>query len=117
MHGHSLITFISNMTGLIFTHSTFLKHLYYAQPREREFLIEGILPNQIRAISYLAERILNGSLTINRIHQYKLRQYKNTIRVLANQRISVRRKKQTLIAYHKLLPLLIKPILHLLEEQ
>ena len=105
------------MNRRIFQNSAFLIALYYAQPLQRKFMIEFISPDRIRAISNIAIKIVQGRVAVNNIHRQKLRHYKRTIRFLANQRISTNWKKRTLLAFHDVIPLLIKPILHLLDEQ
>jgi len=105
------------MSRRIFQNSAFLKALYYAQPLQRKQMIEHISQDQIRVISDIAEKILQGRLVVNNVHREKLKHYKRTIRFLANQRISTNRKRRTMLAFHNVIPLLIKPILHLLDEQ
>ena len=105
------------MNRRIFQNSVFLKALYYAQPIQRKLMIDFISQEQIRAISDIAEKILRGRLNVNRAHRQKLKHYKRTIRFLANSRISANRKKRTMLTFHDVIPLLIKPILHLLDEQ
>ena len=91
--------------------------LYYAQSLQRKFMIEFISPDQIRAISDIAITIVQGRVAVNNVHRQKRRHYKRTIRFLAYQRISTNREKRTILAFHDVIPLLIKPILHLLDEQ
>ena len=105
------------MNRRIFQNSAFLKSLYYAQPLQRKQMIQFISQDQIRVISDIAEKILQGRLVVNNVHREKLKHYKRTIRFLANQRISTNRKRRTMLAFHDVIPLLIKPILHLLDEQ
>jgi len=105
------------MNRRIFQNSAFLKALYYAQPLQRKQMIQFISQDQIRVISDIAEQILQGRLVVNNVHREKLKHYKRTIRFLANQRVSTNRKRRTMLAFHNVIPLLIKPILHLLDEQ
>jgi hypothetical protein len=98
------------MNRRIFQNSAFLIALYNVQPLQRKF-------HQIRAISDIAIKIVQGRVAVNNVHRQKLRHYKQTIRFLANQRISTNRKKRRMLAFHDVIPLLIKPILHLLDEQ
>ena len=79
-------------------------------------MIEFISQDQIRTISDIAKKILQGRLSVNNIHREKLKHYKRTIRFLANPRIGANRKKRTMLAFHDVIPLLIKPVLHLLDE-
>ena len=115
------------MNRCIFANSAFFKALYYTGPLQRKRMIEHISPDQIEAISKLASKILQGTLVmlkflfipivvLNNRYKEKLKHYKCTIQFLANQRISTNRKKRTMLAFHNVLPKLIKPILHLLDE-
>ena len=101
----------------IFQNSAFLKALYYAQPLHRKLIIEFISQDQMYDISDIAEKILQGRLVVNNVHKEKLKHYKRTIRFLANRRIDGNRKRRTMLAFHDVIPLLIVPILHLLDEQ
>lgn len=105
-----------NMSRRIFQNSAFIKALYHAQPLQRKQMIEYMSQDQIRAISDIASRILQGRLIVNSVHRQKLKHHKRTIRFLASQRISLSRKKQTMLAFHDVIPIIIKPIVHLLDE-
>jgi hypothetical protein len=95
------------MNRRIFQNSTFLIALCYVQLLQRKF-------HQIRAISDIAIKIVQERVAVNKTKTSTLQ---GTNRFLANQRISTNRKKRTMPAFHDVIPLLIKPILHLLDEQ
>ena len=101
----------------IIENSAFLKELYFVSPRRRKEMIEQSSSNQIHAISNIARLIYNGTMTISVQHRRKLRQFRKTIQFLVSGRVSVSRKKRTMLVYHSLIPLLIKPLLNLLDEQ
>lgn len=105
------------MNRHIFQHAAFLKDLYFAEPLERKLIIESMSGDQTDAISNITLLILQGRLVVNNLHKQKLKQYKQTMRCLANPRIGVIRKKRTMQAFHKPLPLLIKSVIHLIDEQ
>ena len=67
-------------------------------------------------MSDIAKNILEGKLVVNYVHRQKLKQYKATIRFSASPRLKTNRKKQTMLVFHNVLPLLIKPVPHLLDE-
>ena len=79
-------------------------------------MVEFITTDQIRALVEIVINILRGRINIHNIHRERLRHYQNVMRSLASRRISVARKKRTFLAFHDLIPLLIQPILHLLDE-
>lgn len=104
------------MNGRIFRNSTFIKTLYFAEPTERKQMIDSMSNDEICAMSDIAKNILNGRLSLTNVHKQKLKQYKRTIRFLASQRINLNRKRRTMLVFHNVIPLLIKPIVHLLDE-
>ena len=79
-------------------------------------MLELMGDDATRVISEIALSMFNGRIIINLKHKEKLKDYKNVIRSLASHRISLTRKKRTLLTFHILIPLLITPILHLLAE-
>ena len=79
-------------------------------------MIEFITNEQMRVLTEIIVKILRGRLIVNAVHREKLKDYQNVIRFLASNRISLVRKKRTLLTFHQLIPLLIKPVLHLLNE-
>jgi len=104
------------MSRRIIQNSAFLKALYYAQPIQRKLMIAFITTEQIKALSEIALKILQGRLILSNAHKEKLKDYSRVIRSLASQRISIGRKKRTLLSFHNWIPLLIKPVLYLLDE-
>jgi len=104
------------MNGRIFRNSAFIKALYYAEPMQRKHMIENMSDDEIRVMSDITENILNGRLSVNNVHKQKLKHYKRIIRFLASQRINLNRKRRTMLVFHNVIPLLIKPIAHLLDE-
>ena len=104
------------MNSRIIQNAAFIKALFYADPLERRQMLRDISLEQIRAISDIAKNILHGRYVIDNTHREKLRQYRSTIRSLASGRISTSRKKRTMLVFHRVIPLLILPILRLLDE-
>jgi hypothetical protein len=64
----------------------------------------------------LATNILRGRINISASYREKLEDYAYVIRSLVSNRISLSRKKRTLMTQHRLIPLLIKPVFYLLDE-
>ena len=52
-----------------------------------------------------------------RSYKKKLRRYKDVIRSLASRHVSRSRKKETLLKFHAVIPLIIKPLLQLLDDE
>lgn len=105
------------MPHRITSFSTFLKFLYYAEPRQRKVLIQSATNEQIEILSEIALNIYRGVLHMSIHHIRKLRPYQLNIRALCSRSIAHRRKKNILVRHPILVPLLIKPILTLLYEQ
>jgi hypothetical protein len=55
-------------------------------------------------------KILHGRIIINLKHKEKLKDYKNVIRSLASHRISLTRKKRTLLTFYILIPILYRSV-------
>jgi hypothetical protein len=104
------------MNRQIIQNSAFLNAIYYSKPTERKRMLDLMGDEETRVICEIALKILHGRIIINLKHKEKLKDYNNVIRSLASHRISLTRKKRTLLTFHNLIPLLIKPILHLLAE-
>ena len=79
-------------------------------------MIEFADREQLKVLCDIAEKILRGRIIIHRVHRQKLKDYKRVIRSLASHRINIERKRNTLLAFHELIPLLIRSIMHLLDE-
>lgn len=105
------------MSRHIIENFAFLKALYYAEPLQRKLMIDLITIKKVQAFSEIASFLLQGRISLPNIHKHKLKDYWLTVRSLAKARISVGRKKRTLHTFHYLLPLLIKPVLSILDEQ
>lgn len=95
----------------------FLTFLYTCAPRQRKSLVEHATNEQILALSQIALNILRGNVQITKAYKRKLKQYKEVIRSLASRRVSISRKRETLLKHHGLIPLLIKPTLQLLDGE
>ncbi|CAC5416580.1 unnamed protein product [Mytilus coruscus] len=107
-----------NMTMFrrIIHNSVFLKTIYLVDPIERKALIRFTEEEHIQALCDIAKNILQGRITISIAYKQKLKQYKTVIRSLASSRIVMTRKRRMLLTFNHLIPLLIKPILHILDE-
>lgn len=105
------------MASKITTHSAFLKFIYASEPRQRKVLIQSATNNQIDVLSEIALNVYRGVLELSQQHINKLRPYELNIRGLASRSVTHARKKKILTRKHSLIPLLIKPVLHLLHPE
>jgi hypothetical protein len=67
------------------------------------------------ALSQIAVNILHGNIPITEDYKKKLRRYRDVIRSIASKQVGRARKKQTLLRFHTVIPLLMKPTLPLLD--
>jgi hypothetical protein len=63
----------------------------------------------------IAVNILHGNIPITEDYKKKLRRYRDVIRSIASKQVGRARKKQTLLRFHIVIPLLMKPTLPLLD--
>lgn len=96
--------------------SAFLRRIYYSEARNRKHLIETAELQHIIILSMIARKILKGHINISLGYKEKLKEYKTVMRTLASRRVSNERKRRTLATQHRILPLLIQPILHMLPQ-
>lgn len=72
---------------------------------------------QLAALSQIALNTLRGNVPIANAYRKKTRCYKDVIRSLATRHVSRSRKKETLLKFHAVIPLIIKPLLRLLDDE
>jgi len=95
--------------------TAFLKLLHRCPPNQRKALVQYITDEQMDALSQIAVNILQGNIPITEDYKKKLRRYRDVIRSIASKQVGRARKKQTLLRFHTVIPLLIRPTLPLLD--
>lgn len=84
-------------------------------PNERKTLVRFTEEEHIQTLCDIAKNILQGRITVSIANQQKLNQYKTVIRSISSSRIDMARKRRMLLSFNHLIPLLIKPIIHILD--
>jgi len=74
------------MSHLIRRQAEFLKQLYQSSPDERKTLIENCNAEQIRTISLIASKIVNGQIILSQSYNLRLRRYHRILRFLTSQK-------------------------------
>lgn len=96
--------------------TAFLKLLHMCPARQRKALIQYVTDEQLEVLFQIAFNILQRNVPMNDVHKKKMKRYRVVIRSLCNLRVSKARKRQSLLRFDSLIPYLIKPVLHLLDE-
>ena len=104
------------MNTLIARNSGFLKLLYQSSRPERKTLIENSTTEEIRSISAIASKIIQGQIILSQAHNSALHQYRRVLRALVSPRISTRRKRRTLLAFIQIVPILAQQVLVVMDE-
>ena len=80
-------------------------------------MIEFITTDQILALSEIARTVIRRRVHISNSLKEKLTPYKRWVRYLAQTQLGTVWKKRILRTFPDMLPLLIQPFLHLLDEE
>lgn len=87
-----------------------LKLLSKSKPRQRKEIIKKASPDVIKTISECSLNVLNGNLRLTPTQKRKLKKHKNSLRRLAQRKISTN-KRRKIIQSGGFLPLLLAPLL------
>ena len=109
------LSLVRVMSHPIRCQAEFLNQLYQSSPDERKTLIENCNTEQIRTISLIASKIVNGQIIISPLHNLRLRHYHHILRFLTSQRISINRKRKTLLSFHEIVPLIAQYVLVIMD--
>lgn len=73
-----------------------LKALTKASPRKRKDILRGCSNDLLHSLSEIALNLLKGNIPLSSQQYAALKRQKNKIRLLADRKISLRRKRRTL---------------------
>lgn len=104
------------MAQAIASNGAFLRFLQQCNKNQRKALLQNLTKDQMTALSQVALNILKGHVTIKSDYIKMLRPYEEIILLLSSHGVSRLKKKKALLSHQALLPLLIKPIIPLLED-
>ena len=77
-------------------HLPLLKFLQKGKPKIRKAIIEESGPDIIKVLCECAQNTINGNVKLSQAHFKKLKRYKQQLRLLADKKASVKRKKKAL---------------------
>ena len=86
----------------------YLTELSRANVDDRKQMIRNMNKAQMECLNIMASQTLEGRIFLLDTDYNYFRRYKNVLRVLENDRISLRRKKALLLAYHRIIPRLLR---------
>jgi len=90
---------------------SFLRQLKQASVRKRKLLIAAARPDHLKCIAECAHNIVRGNVRISKGQKKKLKKHAKFIRLIAQKRFSLPKKKRLLVQRGGFLPALIAPIL------
>lgn len=63
---------------------------------QRASLLKTVTPNQLLALGTIATNLLQGSLPLTSNYKKKLKRHRTIIRIIADKKVSLKRRKQAL---------------------
>lgn len=91
--------------------SHILRALHISKPKERAKLLSGVDDDIIKLLSEMSLNFLRGNVSTSEAAVRRLRKHKQTLRLLANRRIPLYKKRTTLVRQQQqkggFLPLLL----------
>jgi len=89
----------------------FLRLVKRATPNKRKVLLSAAKSDHLKCITECAHNIVRGNVRMTKGQQKKLKRHAKFIRLIAQKRFSLPRKKKLLVQRGGFLPALIAPIL------
>ena len=86
----------------------FLLYLRDAPIPERRMALTNIVPGQVDTFGVIAERMINGVVSLSRRDAAIIERHRRTLQRLASPTVSFRRKKDLLIRRYSLVPVLLR---------
>ena len=88
------------MSCKIYKHKDFLTKLLQLKNNKKELakFFKNSKPSKISSICELAFNILNGGVRCSKYRKNKLRKHAHNLRILADKKISIKRKKAKLLS-------------------
>ncbi|KAJ8019439.1 hypothetical protein HOLleu_41037 [Holothuria leucospilota] len=78
-------------------HGPYLQVLAKGSPKQKQGIISGASKDLIHCLCEGAVNTLKGNVPLNRLQKKKLRKHRNTLRTLANRRVSIPSKRKLLL--------------------
>ena len=84
------------MSDSIKANFKFIRLLSDSSPLSRRKLLQKVSNKDLKAISELCLNLIRGNIKLNKRQRAKFERYKKSIGLLANRRISLKKKKQVI---------------------
>ena len=104
------------MSRLVRSQSAFLNLLYSTSDLQRKALLKTITTKQLNALCEIIYNIYKRTVKLSQYFVKKLVPFKAEILTLINKRVSEAKKKATLIKLRTILPIVLKPVLSLINN-
>ena len=98
-------------------HLVFLELLVTTHQTQRQALLENLSESQVAFLSSILHNILKSNIVLGKDHRSKLLRYAAVIRRLANKATPNSIKETLFKKHHKLIVLILKPLLPLLKNK
>ena len=103
--------------AIIGRNSSFLKNLYYSSEFHRKVMIEVSNADQLESLCQIAEKIVFREIFITDDQKQQLLVYRGTIALMGRLFLADNTIRTLLLANIGVIPHLIQPVLHLLDEE
>lgn len=95
--------------SIVYGRIRFLRELSNADATTRKLLLRYMTAGQMEALGEVARYIVNGSIRVLAQDARYFRERSLVLRRIFDRGISLRRKRNTLITYHDIVPRLLRP--------
>ncbi len=96
------------------SHADFLSVICRRSKTHRQVLLETATPAQIRAVAELALNVLSGNVKLSPKEKKQLSGFKQELRLLANKKLSLRKKRQVIVQRGGFIGALLAPLASIL---
>lgn len=84
------------MSARIKRNAPLLKALYHATPQKRKDILAHCSPDFLQALCEISLNILKGNIKLSPSQHQKLKKQKKIVRLLADKRVGIKRKRTAL---------------------
>lgn len=104
------------MHGRIRKQRAFLAFMLSANTTQQKIIIKSLTSEQYDVISEISLNIYTGTYPLSNKYINQLKPYHSNIRSLGSREVASKQKRRILLNNLPLLPLLLKPIVHHLDQ-
>lgn len=100
----------------IVKHIPFLKYCACSSPKDRKKILKGATRDQIRSLCEVTLNVAKKNVAVPASVRQKLCNHKKAIRIIADRKGSLLKKKKTFVQQGGFLPILLKTVLPLIAS-